>query len=379
MSRFVFSSIESDRQSGEFNMVEMFWIAGEHEWELSEFLDARTPVLVNVWGAGGAQGVNTAGTGRSTGGGGGGLAVKRIFFPEIISAASEIGGKKYVTITVGEGSKTHTGVGGTSSFGNIVSATGGNSGFNNSDNEGLEVFGAGGLGIGGDRNRRGGSGGGTNNPATSAGAGGGGSAPAPYGFTDGFDGGINSGRGGGGGGGIGGAGGRGSGSNGGGGGGSAGPGSPITNNNPSNQTPSPGGNGLIQSSAIGYQHQNPNQVSRSTSGGGFILNPNEIVFGGAGGVGGLEYTSSSTGVPGHGGPGAGGGGINRSSSTTSNIQYISAGNGGLLGGGGGASNYNIPGHGGNAGGGGAAGYEYGTGRGYGFGGDGLVIVQYRVR
>jgi hypothetical protein len=379
MSRVLNRPGAGERESGLYNNVTMFHLSNSYDWYLPYNLDKSTPIFVHVWGAGGGSGTHTT-SGNGYGGGGGGLAVKTIRYQELLDASiSGQDGKKYIELTVGEGAKTNTGVGGTSSFGSIISATGGNSGLNSSDNEGLEVLGAGGLGLGGDRNRRGGRGGVGSLNSSSGNGGGGGSAPAPYGYTDGFQGGFATTRGGAGGAGIGGVGGRGGPTGqGGGGGGSARPGSPLVQDNPSIQTPNPGGAGIMQSASIGYTQNSPNSGAGDNTGDGFILTPNLIVFGGAGGVGGKEHTSSSTGVPGHGGPGAGGGGINRYTSSSSGAQYIKAGNGGLLGGGGGAAQYNIAGDGGNAGGGGGAGYDYGTGRGHGYGGDGLIIIQYRT-
>ena len=164
---------------GEFNKIELFWHPGSVTWEKPAGLKQGSRILVHVWGAGGAG--SYASNDSARGGGGGGLAVK--YIDESSLGATE-------TLTIGTGSSSYTGTGGTSSFGSHCSATGGNSGYNNTDNQGLTNYGSGGMGIGGDENRRGGRGGqGYYSTASNLGGGGGGSAPAPYGLIDGFTGG----------------------------------------------------------------------------------------------------------------------------------------------------------------------------------------------
>jgi hypothetical protein len=170
-------------EAGRYNEVVAFFAAGTYTWQVPSDIDAAVPVLVHVWGAGGACGLSSVATGNATGGGGGGLAVKSI-------AVDQLGTS--VAVTVGAGATTHTGAGGTSSFGALCSATGGNSGSNASGN------GTGGVGTGGDVNRSGGAGT-SGSLATTGWGGGGGSAPAPYGPRNGFPGGTGTTRAGGGG------------------------------------------------------------------------------------------------------------------------------------------------------------------------------------
>ena len=165
-----------------FNEYDLYTKAGTYTWTKPSDIDESKPILVHVWGAGGAGGDRHSTNIYAHGGGGGGLAVKLIDVTSL--GATE-------TITIGQGSHSHTGIGGTSSFGGHCSATGGNSGYNNTANEGSAAeYGVGGLGLQGDVNRRGGKGGTEYYSSTSnCGGGGGGSAPAPYGYRDGFKGG----------------------------------------------------------------------------------------------------------------------------------------------------------------------------------------------
>ena len=385
---------------GPRNATEMWNAKGTYTWNIPSTFDNSVSVKVYCWGAGGNSGTNS-GSGNSYGGGGGGLAIK-----EVTGLAA--GGT--VTVTIGAaGDGTYASRGGDTSFGSHCSATAGNDGQENNNPSGNPnttgensnpqngVYGQGGIGIGGDINRRGGGGGyGSQNPGSGYG-GGGGSAPSPQGYTDGFRGGrgdsycggsgasinfpgtrsytsytsaggagtagngscsrwgawTNAGRGGSGGAGLNGAGGRGA-------------------------SCSTWSNGWTQASAAGDGQ------------GTATWGPNHIFLGGGGGGGGTaNYQSSErTGAnAGCGGPGAGGGSVHSYSSSADN-SYFCAGSGGVLGGGGGACQYSSGGSGGNGGGGGATGYgginghsntanrdqQYGSQR----GGDGLVFIQYKV-
>ena len=353
--------------------IEIFSYQGSHTWTKPSDIDESKPILVHVWGSGGG------GCARyhyspttSKGAGGGGLAVKLI-------DVSALGSTE--TVTCGLGSNVSTARGGSSSFGSHCSATGGNGGAYSTANEGSSAdYGVGGMGVGGDINKRGGQGGGgyfsTN---SNSGGGGGGSAPAPYGVSNGFTGGNASTYAGGGGAGIGGNGTNGSyvGGNGGG----------SLNSCQLSQSPSsyysqaagagglfgagssPGCNRLHYTTYGGAVAQEPENAR-----GGSILTPNQILFGGGAGVGGITFTSSGNNHA-HatcGGPGAGGGGTGHNAAA--NYVYVSPGSGGVLGGGGGAagSGYTCA-DGGNAGGSGGGGYNPHRAP---KGGDGLVIIQY---
>ena len=463
-----------------FNCVEMFQFAGTYTWTKPADLDPEKPILVHVWGAGGAgrdtgSAGATAGTSTETpnGGGGGGLAVKYIDYASL--GATE-------TITIGAGSGTQTAKGGSSSFGAHCSATGGNGGYDATDNESYQnaaawdtstayvrgdlvieagvvyrctaastgnvppnttywrpLYGMGGMGVGGDVNRRGGQGGrGYWASNTNAGGGGGGSAPAPYGVSDGFPGGKGYTYAGGGGGGIGGYGhgshggveywqntatstgtraldeayGDGNGYSGGAGGGSMFMGS-VPGSRSSYMVAECGGNGLTtaggtegQSNRSGYVSVGgfvANNSSHPNENPCLIIEPNEILIGGGGGRGGHAFLAGARcimdakqGQPGGGGGGGGG-------NTTTNAERGNPGNGGFLGGGGGSSTSTAGkgGNGGNAGGGGGGGYRTNsryvrtnqglpssvTGMRKGvedptqthqdsMGGDGVVIIQY---
>lgn len=364
----------------------MYKDSGSYTWTKPSDIDETKPILVHVWGAGGG-GCDGHNLGyRPDGGGGGGLAVKLID-PTALSATE--------SITIGAGSRTYNGVGGSSSFGSHCSASGGNSGYNNSPNEGSgSIYGVGGLGLNGDVNRRGGTGGqGYYTTATNCGAGGGGSAPAPYGYKNGFAGGIGSTYAGGGGGGIGSVGTKGEYTGGGGGGSmnaqkkSGSPNSYFTMEN--------GGNGLLGTGSTGgtqyysfVTYGGSLSKQRESGKGPLNIGPNEIFVGGGGGTGTMFVIQSSGGTcapAGHGGPGGGGGGVGTNADQS---EYLDGGCGGFLGGGGGSGAYCMsPGDGGNAGGGGGTAYYsyrtsyppdgsaayYNIG---GYGGDGVVIIQY---
>ena len=79
-----------------------------------------------MWGAGGCGGLS-GGSGSCYGGGGGGLAISEI---------TSLTPGDTVAVTVGAGCRSYNGVGGTSSFGSFLSATGGNAGDNSSSNQG---------------------------------------------------------------------------------------------------------------------------------------------------------------------------------------------------------------------------------------------------
>ena len=378
---------ESKSVGPEFTNVEQFSTAGSHIWTPPPGIKGR--ILVHVWGAGGAGGNDAEANAYGHGGGGGGLAVKYINVGSL--GATE-------TLTIGAGATSRTGIGGTSSFGSHCSATGGNSGHNNTANEGSAAeYGVGGLGVGGDFNKRGGEGGnGYWNTATNTGGGGGGSAPAPYGRVNGYRGGhAVSTRSAGGGGGIGGNGGLSQTNCGAGGGGSA---EGAQTAYPGIDGHSPGGSGLMApggvptSTSITYTNHSHEALAHKAQSGAlkggckdFILEPNLILFGGGGGAGSTSYVQSSAhnmAFASSGGPGGGGGGMSHYGNQ--NLRMGQAGAGGILGGGGGACNANFAGRGGNAGGGGGAGYNPGAPANFvqayhGYGGDGLIIIQYKIK
>ena len=364
---------------GPRNAMKMWNSFGTFTWVVPSELDATVLARVYVWGAGGAAGTqNTAGNGF--GGGGGGLAISELS----LTAGDSI------TVTVGEGSRSYNGRGGTSSFGTHLSATGGNSGFDLTDNEGLAVAGAGGLGLSGNiANRRGGTGGNGTLVAASGGGGGGGSAPHPDGDRDGFKGGNGRSYCGGSGGSIcfpgglaktnycsvGGA-------------GTAGLGQTSSQTAVTRSMGGQGGAGLLGSGGAGasvtcYSNSGNGTSSAESGNGGAIWTPNLIFLGGGGGGGGCATTHSSLYVQanaGSGGPGAGGG-SNFSYAANATNAYTCAGNGGVLGGGGGSGQYGVGGNGGNAGGAGASGYNLQPTANYdqGIGGDGLIFIQYAIK
>ena len=358
-----------------YNSLDWYDRGGSFTWTKPADIDTDKPILVHVWGAGGGGADSTPGKG----GGGGGLAVKLI-------DVSALGATE--TITVGSSALENLQAG-TSSFGSHCSASGGNGGTcetsNGGSNGGVDDaanHGVGGIGTGGDVNRRGGTGG--NNyygAAANNGGGGGGSAPAPYGVHDGYNGGDGTTHSGGGGAGIGGNGksraylGGQSGS------------SMGTANDCKSQTyytPQPGASGLFGAGGsggtkyygfttnCGESGKNGDQPYADDS-STFMLSPNEIYFGGGSGstgIRGLRSSGDGNVSAGSGGPGSGGGG----SGAMSVAGYVHGGAGGILGGGGGTAGQCRGGCGGNAGGGGASGNSQYDGTNN--GGHGLIIVQY---
>ena len=367
-----------------YNTFDFYREAGSFTWTKPSDLDETKPILVHVWGAGGRGHDGYYAPATPNGGGGGGLAVKLID-PSALASTE--------TVTVGTRNGTSTGQGGTSSFGSHCSASGGNGGICETTNggsnggvDGAANYAIGGIGSGGDVNRRGGSGGtGYYSDTSNNGGGGGGSAPAPYGYRNGFKGGDGSTYAGGGGGGVGAEGEQGNYTGGAGGGTMS---FPKKSNSPSSTyQPGPGGNGLLGTggaptgAGYGYISQGGGVGKNSTQAtGDFILTPNEIGLYGGGGNGHCYYYDSSERqvVPAGGGaPGGGGGGLGKYTSTGS---YKGAGDGGFLGGGGGANNYNDSGNGGNAAGSGGIGY-YNQHQGRSTtemnkAGHGVVIIQY---
>ena len=410
-----------------YNTYEIFNHAGTYTWTKPGDIDTSKPILVHVWGAGGCGGDQTVDAtytnniSKCAGGGGGGLAVKYISTGAL--GASE-------TITIGAGGTSISAAGGASSFGAHCSATGGNGGqffddnasygapaydaattysagdevtysgqifVNVSSSTGIDpttianwrpLHGIGGKGIGGDVNRRGGLGGlGHWDGASQAGGGGGGSAPAPYGVSDGFEGGQGFDDAGGGGAGIGGKGQRGHSGQGGPGGGSM-PLQPGFINSATYRANASAANGILGYGGNGtpraygyvtYGGGGPVPPQRAT--GQLLLTPNDLLPGGGAGTGGGEFHTGShyNGVSGSdGAPGAGGGGVGNIGAANNSVLY--AGNGGMFGGGGGSAHDMGPGLGGNAAGGGGRGDALDplntNGRTHGYGGDGVVIIQY---
>ena len=364
-------------KSYQYNQFDQYYHSGQFTWTKPSDIDESKPILVHVWGAGGNGHDGADSSNRCAGGGGGGLAVKLI-------DVANLGATETITVGAHSNPGIENGVGGTSSFGSHCSATGGNDGNNNAANEGSgPTYGVGGIGLQGDVNRRGGTGGaGYYSSSTNAGGGGGGSAPAPYGVSDGFNGGDGTTYSGGGGGGIGGFGVT-IGYRGGNGGSSMAQGF-RKQGSYSTLTPWTGVPGL----AIAGDTQSCPYVGYTSYGGGTgkgaigpnhkvtFLTPNEIFIGGKGGVGGSGYIWSSNRQitpPSNGGPGGGGGGCGRQDATT---VLRNAGSGGILGGGGGGCQYANGGYGGLAAGGGGFGYSWSGGGHKPHGGDGWVIVQY---
>ena len=151
-----------------------------YSWVVPSNFDPSVALRVYVWGAGGCNGTSGS-SGNAHGGGGGGLAISEI---------TSLNAGDTVTVTVGAGARIYNGIGGTSSFGSFATATGGNSGHNNTANQGGSGWAQGGMGVGGNiANRRGGHGGYGAMVAGSGHGGGGGSAPSPDGDKDGFTGG----------------------------------------------------------------------------------------------------------------------------------------------------------------------------------------------
>lgn len=366
-------------------------------WVKPANINTDVPVKVWVWGPGG-NGCHNGQQGKA--GGGGGLAIKEI-------AVASVGATE--TITVGVPTNGDPGSrGSTSSFGSHCSATAGNNaqnpntpagnpnstGENSNPQNGVNSgYAQGGIGVGGDINRRGGQGGwGDTNPSSGYG-GGGASAPAPDGNKDGMRGGVT---------GV--------------------PHSPaggasvnFYGTSPYNHYMAPGGSGTAQQGisnsfydankslgghggaglmgagghgSAGARYGNNDSGRPAIHGsedgkGTAIWDPNLIFMGGGGGGGGYAIEMSSaraTGVGGNGGPGAGG----AASTMYSSSDYGRCGlpgNGGVLGGGGGACCYQSTANGGSAGGGGGNGWDgdsrlwNGT---QGTGGCGIVVVSYAV-
>lgn len=142
-----------------------------------DFIPPVSKVRITVVGAGGSGGVRCTSGGAASGGSGGGYA-RGVFTLDTATT--------YI-VTVGEGGASKAGtsypglVGGTSSFGPLISATGGGRG--NVSSTATANAAAPGTGIGGDIQSSGGTGG----PGFDSGAGGGGSAGNLLG--DGYDGG----------------------------------------------------------------------------------------------------------------------------------------------------------------------------------------------
>lgn len=378
-------SVDKYGHAGPRNQTAMFNSQGSWTWNIPSTFNSAVPIRVWVYGAGGCNG-NSGGSGQGYGGGGGGLAWAEIPADSTITAGGS------VSITVGAGSRSYNGLGGTSSFGSYMSASGGNSGARNDDNQGLTGYGRGGYGIDGTitaqkfRGGRGGSG--SVNPGSGYG-GGGGAAPHPDHYKDGYQGGNSFSHTSGSGASInfpgtraytsyctaGGA-------------GTAGYGM-STGTNPSTYYghSGAGGAGLDGSGGRGasvnsYSNQGLSQAAAGDGKGSAIWGANHIFLGGGGGGGGSVTRQSSEicgSNGGCGGPGAGGGGVHSYQSTAS-CAYHCAGAGGVLGGGGGAAHYNFPGPGGSAGGGGGSGYgSYPDNNvNHGWGGDGLVFIQYAI-
>ena len=386
---------------GARNATEMWnsFKSGGYTWTVPANFDNSVSVKVYCWGCGGNSGQDDS-SGNSYGGGGGGLAIKEV---------TGLSAGDTVAVTIGEaGNKTHNSRGGITSFGSHCSANGGNDGQNSStppsnpnstgenSNPQQNVdsgYGQGGIGVGGDINRRGGQGGvGANNPS-SGGGGGGASAPNPQGHKDGYRGGHYDSYSGGSGASINfpgvrpytsycGAAGSGTAQM-----GSSNRWSATTYRAHAGQ----GGAGLNGAGGRGATANTYSNawmwVCPAVDGHGTaIWGANHIFLGGGGGGAGCSTKQSSERCGsngGCGGPGAGGG--------SNDTAWWTGGTGGILGGGGGGGQYCTGGSGGNAGGAGASGYDgrvggnqasgsssgtdwWGSQR----GGDGLIFIQYKV-
>ena len=368
---------------------------GVYTWTKPSNINTDIPLRVWVWGPGGNGGCS-GGSGNGYGGGGGGMAYKEI-------AISSLGSTE--TVTVGVPSyASYNSRGTTSSFGSHCSASGGNDGEYSSNPPGnpnstgensnpLNNQNAqGGVGIGGDINRRGGWGGeGSQNPGSGFG-GGGASAPAPDGQRDGF------------------MGGRGVSYTAGsgasikfngsrphttwsppGGAGTAGNGSGPYDGTGERTRGGPGGAGLFGAGGRGatknwYSSNDsarPSEAYAADGKGGAIWDPNMLMLGGGGGGGSCAGRFSSACWPsnaGCGGPGAGGGAVGTYDSSNDTRGAI-AGNGGVLGGGGGAAQYQQGSNGGCGGGAGSSGYDGNPGHhhyGWEMGGNGLIVITYAI-
>ena len=370
------------------------WYAGSYTWTKPSAMNSTYPLKVWVWGPGG-NGGNNSSSGPGYGGGGGGMSYKEI-------AVASLNATETVTIGVPQFS-TYNNRGGASSFGAHCSSTAGNDGGYNTNPDGNPNatgentnplsgnYGQGGIGIGGDINRRGGWGGEGNVTPGAGSGGGGGSAPAPDGQHDGWLGGSRYNYSGGGGASIffpgtraqhnySAAGGS----------GTAGFGSGAMDGHGQRTGSGAGGAGLFGAGGRGgtTRWYSSNDSARpcasdpSSGQGGAIWDPNLLFFGGAGGGAGSAGRMSSAVMMTNGacgGPGAGGGGCN-TYDTSNDTRGTIGGNGGVLGGAGGAGQYCQGGNGGCAGGGGASGWDgyVNMCRGQQVGGTGLVIIQYAV-
>ena len=172
---------------GARNTTEMWNSYGSYTWTVPTNFDSSIALKIYCWGAGGNSGIDDS-QGNSYGGGGGGLSIKEV---------TSLSAGDTVAVTIGEASNgAHDSRGGVTSFGGHCSANAGNdghyastpSGNPNSTGENSNPqqsinsgYGQGGIGVGGDINRRGGQGGVGGNSPGSGGGGGGGSAPHPEG------------------------------------------------------------------------------------------------------------------------------------------------------------------------------------------------------
>ena len=370
---------------------------GVYTWTKPSNIKADLPLRVWVYGPGGNSGTY-ASSGNSYGGGAGGMAYKEI-------AIASLGATE--TITVGRAQKdTRDSRGTTSSFGSHCSATAGNDGYNSSNPTGnpnstgessnpqasiQSGYAQGGIGVGGDINRRGGQGGqGSNDPGSGYGGGGGG-APGPHGHKDGGNGGRGTSYCGGSGGSInfhgirphttftppGGS-------------GTAGQGNGPYDGGERRVRGGNGGAGLFGAGGVGgagnwwdnNDQMRPSGNNGKSGEGGAIWDPNMIFLGGGGG-GGVNSTRGSSSCwtmnGGCGGPGAGGGAVGAYNSSN-DTRGAMGGNGGVLGGAGGSGQYQNGGTAGLAGGGGATGWDGQTRQQMGTqgGGNGLIIIQYAI-
>ena len=170
---FVGPSTESVKDSGNWGSTAVY------TWTKPTNIKADVPVRVYVWGAGGNSGCNA----QSYGGGAGGYAYKEI-------AVASVGTTETITLGM-PAAGTNNSRGSATSFGSHCSANAGNDGGNTGnppsnpnatgENSNPQTnidsgYGQGGIGVGGDINRRGGQGGYSHscNPGSGSGAGGGG-------------------------------------------------------------------------------------------------------------------------------------------------------------------------------------------------------------
>ena len=389
---------------GARNATEMWNSYGSYTWTVPSNFDNSVALKIYCWGAGGNSGIDDS-QGNSYGGGGGGLAIKEI---------TSLSAGDTVAVTIGEASNgDHNSRGGVTSFGGHCSANAGNDGQNPANPSGNPMstgensnpqasinsgYGQGGVGVGGDINRRGGQGGVGGNSPGSGGGGGGGSAPHPQGHKDGYRGGNYDSYSGGSGASINFPGSRPNASyTGTGGAGTASQGS--SNRWGATTYRSNAGQGGAGLNGAGGRGATANTYSNAwtfccpaTDGHGTaIWGANHIFLGGGGGGGGCctKQSSERAGSNGGcGGPGAGGGGCH-SYESSNDVAWWVGGTGGVLGGGGGGGQYCTGGSGGNAGGAGSNGYDgrvgynqasnnYNNWWGSQRGGDGLIFIQYKV-